>query len=49
MLLGVSDWLAMKINIEASLIRIGFVVCALFGFGILLYLILYVVMTQENK
>jgi phage shock protein PspC (stress-responsive transcriptional regulator) len=49
MILGVSEWVATKINIDPTIVRIGFVLSALFGFGILLYLILYVVMTQENK
>lgn len=48
MILGVSEWLAAKISIDPVLIRLGFIVVALFGFGILLYLILYVLMIQEK-
>ena len=33
MILGVSGWLGDKLNIQASYIRIGFVV-AFFGFGV---------------
>ena len=44
MILGVSDWLSSKINIDAKLIRIGFVVGVLLaGFGLGLYLILWIV------
>lgn len=44
MILGVSDWLSQKINIEAKYIRIIFVLSVLFaGFGIGLYLILWIV------
>ncbi|AUC21571.1 hypothetical protein BTO15_05390 [Polaribacter sejongensis] len=44
MILGVSDWLSPKINVEAKYIRIGFVVAFLFaGVGLGLYLILWIV------
>ncbi len=44
MILGVSDWLSPKINVEAKYIRIGFAVSILLaGFGLGLYLILWVV------
>lgn len=44
MILGVSDWLSSKINIDAKFIRIGFVVGVLLaGFGLGLYLILWIV------
>ena len=44
MILGVSDWLSPKMNIEAKYIRIGFVVAVLLaGVGIGLYLILWIV------
>lgn len=44
MILGVSDWLSQKINIEAKYIRIIFVLSVLLaGFGIGLYLILWIV------
>ncbi len=44
MILGVSDWLSSKIDVEAKYIRIGFVLAVLFaGFGLGLYLILWVI------
>jgi phage shock protein PspC (stress-responsive transcriptional regulator) len=44
MILGVSDWLSPKINVEAKYIRIGFVAAVLFaGVGIGFYLILWIV------
>ena len=44
MILGVSDWLSPKLNVEAKYIRIGFVVAVLFaGFGVGLYLILWII------
>lgn len=44
MILGVSDWLSPKINIEAKYIRIAFVLAVLLGgFGIGLYLILWII------
>ncbi|TYA70011.1 PspC domain-containing protein [Seonamhaeicola marinus] len=44
MILGVSDWLATKLGWKASHIRIAFVVSVLlFGFGIGLYIILWIV------
>lgn len=44
MILGVSDWLSPKINVEAKYIRIGFVLAVLLaGFGIGLYLILWII------
>ena len=44
MILGVSDWLSPKINVEAKYIRIIFLVAALFaGTGVGVYLILWIV------
>jgi phage shock protein PspC (stress-responsive transcriptional regulator) len=44
MILGVSDWLSPKLNVEAKYIRVAFVVAVLLaGFGIGLYLILWIV------
>ena len=44
MILGVSEWLSGKLGWQTSHIRIAFVVSVLlFGFGIGLYLILWVV------
>lgn len=44
MILGVSDWLSPKLNVEAKFIRIGFVIALLFaGFGLGLYLVLWIV------
>ena len=44
MILGVSDWLSPKLNVEAKFIRIGFAVGVVFaGFGIGLYLVLWIV------
>jgi phage shock protein PspC (stress-responsive transcriptional regulator) len=50
MILGVCDWLSHKLNYEAKMIRIAFIIFALLGgSGILLYLILFVVMLLEKK
>ena len=44
MILGVSDWLSPKLNVEAKYIRIGFVLAVLLaGFGVGLYLILWLI------
>lgn len=44
MILGVSEWLAGKLGWKASHIRIAFVASVLlFGFGVGLYLILWIV------
>ncbi len=43
MILGVSEWVASKINMQTSHVRIGFVIGFFFGIGILLYLILWIV------
>ena len=44
MILGVSDWLSPKLNVEAKYIRIGFVLAVLLaGFGVGLYLILWII------
>ncbi|WP_282071898.1 PspC domain-containing protein [Polaribacter atrinae] len=44
MILGVSEWLSPKINVETKFIRIGFVIAVVFaGFGLGLYLILWIV------
>jgi len=50
MILGVCEWLSHKLNSEARILRIAFVIFALLGgSGILLYLILFVVMLLERK
>lgn len=49
MILGVSDWLSTKINVEAKFIRLAFIVSFFFGLGVLLYLVLFVVMTLERQ
>jgi len=44
MILGVCEWLSLKLGWKASYIRIGFVIAALFaGTGLGLYLILWLV------
>lgn len=44
MILGVSGWLGDKLGFQESHVRIGFVVAFLaFGFGLGLYLILWIV------
>ena len=44
MILGVSPWVAEKFGLEASQVRIGFVVAFfVFGTGLLLYLVLWLV------
>jgi phage shock protein PspC (stress-responsive transcriptional regulator) len=44
MILGVSDWLSPKLNVDAKYIRIGFVLAVLLaGFGVGLYLILWLI------
>jgi phage shock protein PspC (stress-responsive transcriptional regulator) len=44
MILGVSDWLSPKLNVEAKYIRVGFVLAVLLaGFGVGLYLILWII------
>ncbi|WP_256467963.1 PspC domain-containing protein [Seonamhaeicola sp. ML3] len=44
MILGVSEWVSTKLGWKASHIRIAFVVSVLlFGFGVGLYLILWIV------
>ncbi|MBL7472237.1 PspC domain-containing protein [Robertkochia sediminum] len=44
MILGVSQWLSTKLGWDVSIIRVAFVVSVLFfGFGIGLYLILWIV------
>lgn len=43
MILGVSEWVASKINMQTSHVRIGFVISLFLGFGILLYLILWII------
>ena len=48
---GVCAWLAQKFDIDATLVRIGFVLFGFFvGSGILLYLVLWVVkiLSEEN-
>jgi len=46
MILGVCQWLSGKLNIDVTVIRIIFVVLLLiFGTGILLYLVLWLVKT----
>lgn len=49
-LLGVCSWIAKKLNLDVSIIRIAFVILTFFvGGGILLYLILWVVKILEEK
>lgn len=48
MILGVSEWVAQKMNYDVGHVRIGFILFALLGFGILLYLILFVVKILEK-
>jgi phage shock protein PspC (stress-responsive transcriptional regulator) len=48
MLLGVSEWVSRKMNYEVGHIRLAFIIFALLGFGILLYLILFVLMLLEK-
>ncbi len=44
MILGVAEWLSLKLGWDVSMIRIGFVVAFLFfGTGLGLYLILWLV------
>ena len=44
MILGVSEWVGGKLGWNVTYIRVAFVVCTLFfGFGIGLYLILWLV------
>jgi phage shock protein PspC (stress-responsive transcriptional regulator) len=44
MILGVCTWLGTKLQVDPTLLRVGFVVAALaFGFGVGLYLILWLV------
>ncbi len=44
MILGVSDWLGSKMGIDATVIRIAFVIGVLFfGVGLGIYLILWLV------
>jgi len=44
MILGVSEWLSEKSNIDVSIIRVGFVIAVVaFGTGLGLYLILWLV------
>lgn len=43
MILGVSSWLSSKFGISASIIRIIFVLTAIFGAGLLAYFILWII------
>ncbi len=44
MILGVSDWVGKKVGLKALYVRIAFVVAVLlYGFGIGLYLILWII------
>lgn len=44
MILGVCDWLSGKVNVEAKILRIIFVIGVLFaGVGLGIYLILWIV------
>lgn len=43
MVLGVSEWISSKMNFDVGHVRLAFIVFALLGFGILLYLILWAV------
>lgn len=49
-LLGVCGWLAKKLNIDATLIRVAFVLLVILaGTGILAYLVLWIVKILEEK
>jgi phage shock protein C len=49
-ILGVCGWVANKLNIDPSVIRIAFVLFIFFGgAGLLLYLVLWVVKILEEK
>ena len=49
MILGVSEWVAEKFNLQTPQVRIGFVVAFfLFGTGILLYLVLWILKTVSK-
>lgn len=49
MILGVSEWVAEKFNLETQQVRIGFVIAFfVFGVGILLYPALWVVKTLSK-
>ena len=47
---GVSSWIANKLNTDASLIRIAFIIGVfVFGTGIGIYLLLWIVKILEEK
>lgn len=47
---GVCSWLASKLNIDATIIRVAFVIGVfMFGTGIGLYFILWIVKILEEK
>lgn len=48
MVLGVSEWVAQRMNFDVGYVRIGFVILASMGSGVLLYLILYFAMISEK-
>lgn len=43
MVLGVSEWVAIKMGYDVGHVRVAFIIFTLLGFGILLYLILWLV------
>jgi phage shock protein C len=47
-LAGVCGGLAVYFNIDATLVRVGMVVAALMGWGVVLYLILWIVLPSEG-
>lgn len=47
---GVCAWLATKVNLDATLVRIGFVIFTLLGgAGVLAYFVLWIVKILEEK
>lgn len=49
MILGVCEWLGIRLGVDPLIIRIAFVVAVLaFGTGILFYLILWVIKQLSN-
>ena len=48
-LAGVCAGVAEHLNLEAKLVRIIWLLCAVFaGFGVILYIILWIIMPQKN-
>lgn len=49
MILGICAGLAKQFNIDVTLVRIGFIIAAFLGWGILLYLVLWPLIPWEEK